>query len=256
MKDVLYVSFLLFFCGCATGSFLNCLTDRMIRKESLFERSMCVSCKHVLGSIDMIPVFSYLFFKGRCRYCNEKIDPLCFYSELAGGILFLLLYCRFRLGWELFCYLTVACILLTIALYDAKSMLIPDVAMLLLFVTRVSCFFLLKEKAKLFMFRLSGSFLLSVFLYLFVFFSERLSGKEMMGRGDILLIFLLSSFMNISASLLALLLSCLIGVAYGVPVTKKQQCCFPFAPALCLAYLIMILCGDQILRVYLQLFQK
>ena len=91
----------------------------------------------------------------------------------------------------------------------------------------------------------------------FIYFSERVTGKEMMGKGDVVLIFLLGSFMCIQEDLLALLLSSSIAMIYGIPLIKKKQLrCFPFAPAICLAYLMMLLYDTQIMRFYLSLFQK
>lgn len=144
-----------------------------------------------------------------------------------------------------------------ISLSDAKSMLIPDFAMILLSFIRIAFFFLLKETPGIFMTRFSGSFLLSLFLYAFIYFSERMTGKEMMGNGDVVLILLLGGFMSISEDVLALFLSCLIAMIYGIPfIKKKQYHCLPFTPAICLAYLMMLLYGEPIMRFYLSLFQK
>lgn len=79
----------------------------------------------------------------------------------------------------------------------------------------------------------------------------------MMGNGDVVLILLLGSFLNISEDTLALFLSCLIAMIYGIPfIKKKQYHCLPFVPAICLAYLIMLLYGEPIMHFYFSLFQK
>ena len=248
---------LMFLCGSAAGSFLNCICDRMIQKESILGRSRCPKCSRVLDVIDLIPVFSYLFLKGRCRRCGEKIDPFCICAEIIDGAVFVMIYCRFGFCIEMPAYLLIAAVLLMISLSDSKSMLIPDPAMLLLFLLRILFFFLTKEEIKIFLIRFSGSFLLGLFLCAFIYFSERITGKEMMGNGDIILIFLLGSFLNIQEDLLALFLSSLIAMIYGIPLIKKKQLrCFPFAPAICLAYLLMLLYGRQIMAFYLSLFQK
>ena len=257
MIDRLFIEALLFLCGSAMGSFLNCICDRMIQKESVMGRSRCPKCFHVLEVIDLIPVFSYLCLKGRCRNCREKIDPFCFCSEIIGGMLFVLTCCRFGFCRELPGYLMLISVMLMISLYDSKSMLIPDLAMILLFLLRMAFFFLLKERPGTFLIRFSGSFLLSFFLYAFIRFSERIAGKEMMGNGDVVLILLLGSFMNVPEDILALFLSCMIAMIYGIPLIKKKQYhCLPFAPAICLAYLILLLYGGPIMRFYLFLFQK
>ena len=87
MRNKLYIGAILFFCGSAMGSFLNCICDRMIRKENILGRSRCPECSCVLEAIDLVPVISYLLLKGRCRRCGNKIDPFCFISEILGGLI-------------------------------------------------------------------------------------------------------------------------------------------------------------------------
>src|SRR3989344_6619035 len=85
--------FFLFLLGLAVGSFLNVLIDRFPRDESPFKgKSYCESCKKKLLWYDMIPVVSFLFLKGKCRYCRS---PLSFYYpmvEVTTGIIFVLVY--------------------------------------------------------------------------------------------------------------------------------------------------------------------
>ena len=60
--------------GAVLGSFLNCAAWRIAHGESFVKgRSHCTSCGHVLGFLDLIPVFSWIFLGGRCRYCKTKI---------------------------------------------------------------------------------------------------------------------------------------------------------------------------------------
>ncbi|MEA2020825.1 MAG: prepilin peptidase [Patescibacteria group bacterium] len=64
---------LLFVIGCCVGSFLNVLIDRLPKGSSILGRSYCENCNTPLAWFDLIPVFSFLFLWGRCRYCGEKI---------------------------------------------------------------------------------------------------------------------------------------------------------------------------------------
>jgi leader peptidase (prepilin peptidase)/N-methyltransferase len=54
-------------------------------------QSHCVSCNHKLGPLDLIPIFSYLFLGGKCRYCKEKIRSRYVLLEIMSGLAFLLL---------------------------------------------------------------------------------------------------------------------------------------------------------------------
>ena len=61
--------------GACTGSFLACLAWRTVHGESVLRgRSHCDVCGHVLGVRDLVPVFSYLFSGGKCRYCGAKLS--------------------------------------------------------------------------------------------------------------------------------------------------------------------------------------
>ena len=53
-------------------------------------RSFCPNCNHKLGFWDMIPLFSYIFLGGKCRYCKQKIRPRYFILELLSGMVFVL----------------------------------------------------------------------------------------------------------------------------------------------------------------------
>ena len=74
------------------GSFLNVVILRGIKGESLFGssnwRSHCPACKHPLSTLDLIPVFSFLFLKGKCRYCHKQISVQYPLVEGATAILF------------------------------------------------------------------------------------------------------------------------------------------------------------------------
>ena len=81
------------FLGLAVGSFLNVCSDRLPRRESIVNPpSHCEVCHHRLGVKDLIPVFSYLRLKGRCRYCQNSVPKRLFWVELATGIIFAFLY--------------------------------------------------------------------------------------------------------------------------------------------------------------------
>ena len=82
-----YILCITFFLGCCLGSFADCLAMRLLSGESAFAgRSHCDSCGHVLGAPDLVPLFSWLFLKGRCRYCGAKVPAECFFTELLAGI--------------------------------------------------------------------------------------------------------------------------------------------------------------------------
>ena len=90
MNIILYV--LIFIMGTVFGSFLTLATYRIpLNKDITHERSFCPNCNHRLEFLDLIPLLSYIFLRGRCRYCKKKISPRYFIIELSCGLSFLLL---------------------------------------------------------------------------------------------------------------------------------------------------------------------
>lgn len=92
-----------FIIGTLFGSFFTLATYRLPRKQDiLVKRSYCTSCKHELGFFDLIPVLSYTFLGGKCRYCKEKISIRYPLFEVFNGIFFLVTYYLFGISWILF----------------------------------------------------------------------------------------------------------------------------------------------------------
>jgi len=92
-----------FVIGTLFGSFFTLATYRLPRKQDIMiKRSYCTSCKHELGLFDLIPVLSYTFLGGKCRYCKDKISMRYPLFEIFNGIFFLVTYCLFGISWILF----------------------------------------------------------------------------------------------------------------------------------------------------------
>ena len=90
MNFILYL--IIFAMGITFGSFCTLAVYRIPRGENItHKRSYCTTCQHKLSFWDMIPVFSYLFLGGKCRYCGEKIRPRYFILEICSGFVFVLL---------------------------------------------------------------------------------------------------------------------------------------------------------------------
>ena len=89
MEAIIY--FLIFIIGTLFGSFFTLAVYRIPIKQSImYGRSYCPKCNHRLEFLDLIPILSYVFLRGKCRYCKEKIRPRYLALELLSGITFLL----------------------------------------------------------------------------------------------------------------------------------------------------------------------
>ena len=87
MDIIIYV--IIFIIGIVFGSFYTLAVYRIPKGQDITHtRSYCTKCNHKLSFLDLIPVFSYIFLRGKCRYCKEKIRPRYFIIELISGISF------------------------------------------------------------------------------------------------------------------------------------------------------------------------
>ncbi len=90
MDIFLYI--LIFIMGTFFGSFFTLAVYRIPKKQDIVHtHSYCPNCNHKLGTLDLIPVFSYIILGGKCRYCKEKIRPRYFILEIMSGIIFTLI---------------------------------------------------------------------------------------------------------------------------------------------------------------------
>ncbi len=112
--------------GLAVGSFLNVVVHRLPRGETLGGRSRCPHCGRTLSPSDLVPIFSYLALRGRCRYCQAPISPRYPLVEGLTGGLFLLAALHFPPGHEaLFTFLFLS-FLVALAFIDLDTYELPD----------------------------------------------------------------------------------------------------------------------------------
>ena len=111
--------------GIAVGSFLNVCIDRLpLRKSLVFPPSHCDSCGHKLAVFDLIPLFSYLWLRGRCRYCGARIPLRVLLVEALSGALFFLAFWRFGLSIQFALTAFWSCVFLVIIFIDWEHQLI------------------------------------------------------------------------------------------------------------------------------------
>jgi len=92
---------IIFIIGTFFGSFFTLAVYRIPKKEDiLIKHSYCPNCDHKLGFFDLFPIFSYLFLKGKCRYCGNKIRPRYLILEILSGVTFLIAAISLRLTFS------------------------------------------------------------------------------------------------------------------------------------------------------------
>ena len=118
---------LIFIFGTIIGSFLNVVILRYNTGNSVFKgRSRCFSCGKTLRWYELVPVFSFLIQRGKCRKCKTKISWQYILVEMTTGLLFLLIF-NFQFSIFNTVYLWIlASLLIIISVYDLRHFIIPD----------------------------------------------------------------------------------------------------------------------------------
>ena len=117
--------------GLILGSFFNVVAIRLLKNESLvFPPSHCVNCNHQLHTLDLVPVFSYLFLKGKCRYCKSPISSLYPFGEFLTAVSIFFVYKNVGISLELIPALLLTILLVISVLTDIREQLILDIVTL------------------------------------------------------------------------------------------------------------------------------
>ncbi|MDI6891855.1 MAG: prepilin peptidase [Actinomycetota bacterium] len=254
------VSIILFIFGLAVGSFLNVCIWRLPRGESIISPvSHCPHCGRPIRVRDNIPLLSYLMLKGRCRYCGGRISPQYFLVELATAVLFVLVFLKHGLSWNLVSSLFFVSVLLLVAAIDLKHQIIPNKvilpAMAVQFILILSPPIYHNELKGAIPY-LAGFFIGGGILLFAALVSPLIFGKEGMGGGDIKL----GAFIGLTLGwhiLVALFVGFLTGALVGLTLIalkrKTRKDLIPFGPSLSLGGLAALFLGPQIFSFYLGL---
>ena len=244
--------------GLLVGSFLNVCIYRIPKKESIsFPPSHCFSCEHNLKPIDLFPVFSYIFLKGKCRYCGEKISIQYPLIEILNSLVYLLLFAHFGLSIEFIFFAILASTLIVVSIIDYYHQLIHNKVVLftlivgiiyrstLYFTTEIGLLETLKQSVLGFL--IGGGFYFLIFILT--------NGN--MGGGDIKLMAALGVWLGIADTGLAIFLTFMIGAVISVLLLaskiKGRKDAIPFGPFIVLGTFATILYKTEILEFYFKI---
>lgn len=248
------MGFIILVYGLVIGSFLNVVIYRVPAGESIVRPpSHCGVCNQRLKILDLIPIISYLFLRGRCRYCNAKISIRYPLVELMTGVLFLLCYYFFGIEWKLLFILVYVSLLIAITLIDLDHQIIPDG--LLIF----GAIFAIVEKV------IQGLVLgnnLRILDSLYgmlvgggVFLLIAVVSNGGMGGGDIKLMALLGFIFGfrpiVIIAMLAFIIGAVISVLLLVTKIKSRKDPVPFGPFIALSALLVIFLEERIVYWYI-----
>ncbi len=236
--------------GLVLGSFATALSYRSSLGISwVVKRSSCPVCGHVLGVVDLIPLFSWCFSKGSCRYCKSRISASYPLIELLSMILCLAVYSAY--GFSVYGLFVMVAIPFLLALFvvDMKHMILPNqLVVVLLFVgfLRLVFFwyvnnFSLDSFVDILVYYVASALIFSFMLWSVGAIVGRILGKDSLGFGDVKFFGVAGLWLGLDLLPLFMIISGGVAIVLAV-IWKylKNSSVFPFGPALISALFILL----------------
>jgi prepilin signal peptidase PulO-like enzyme (type II secretory pathway) len=231
------------------GSFASLISYRLANKQPIvFTRSKCVNCGVALKVQNLIPLFSWLWQRGKCSNCKVKISPRYPMIELSFVIAFLVIFFALhqQINGKMLFYFLVAGIFIVMSVIDLEQYFIPDSLQIFLAILIVIFVSLDGGSSKLITGVESAFLYLGFGLALFAFFYFT-AGIPAIGIDDLKFFFVIGFLLGINNFLAFMMLSGIFGLLFGAAWQKiKKDETFPFAPAICLSAFVCMLFGAKI----------
>ena len=204
--NIVYAVFAFIF-GSIIGSFLNVVILRTPLKQSIVtEPSHCFSCGHRLAWYDMFPIFSWLFLRGKCRYCKAKISSRYMIVEAVTAVSYCLAYLVFGFKWELAFSIVLFAVLVVLSGIDIDRFEIPYWCSIVTAVLGIASFFVFPDTP--WYERLIALGVIAVLFVILVLVGG-------MGGGDLQLMLGASLLLGYKA-FIALFIGIVLGAVYGI----------------------------------------
>ena len=242
---------IVFLYGICIGSFLNVVIIRLPRGESLIKRSShCMTCGAKIRLIDLIPVFSWIFLRGKCHSCGEKISPRYPIVESLNGLLYVanLLVFGVSVNFFLMCIFTSLLICIGFIDWDTMDMYVP--MLLMIAVLAVPAYFVTYHSIKE---RVIGLFCVSVPFFLIGEISgayiKKKTGEKVRGieLGDTILMACAGLYLGYKSVIPAVFIGIFLAVIFGLIIKKVTGSSkFAFGPYLCIGLLLGAWFGEDL----------
>ncbi|HLC99503.1 MAG TPA: prepilin peptidase [Patescibacteria group bacterium] len=263
MTETTLLSVFFFLFGTAIGSFLNVVVLRAPRNISIVsDRSHCPRCKHKLAAWDLVPVFSFLFLRGRCRYCKKKISWQYPLVEASLGIIFIAGFFVFGVSVQFFLFAVYSSFLVAIFILDYTKYIIPDfLSVPAMLAALAGSFIIVLTNRQTFTISdfsaiagnlgwavlIGGGFFLAQFL---------ISRGRWVGGGDIRLGVVMGLMLGFPVIIAALGLAYVVGAFWslGLMAMKRKTIkdALPFGTFLTFSTVVCLLWGEEIVRGYMK----
>ena len=238
---------IIFLYGIVIGSFLNVCIYRLPKKENIAKvRSHCMNCGYQLKWYDLVPLFSYLFLRGRCRNCKEKISIQYPIIEALNGVLYCIIFAEYGFSIETLLYALLFSALITLSVIDFRTYEIP--LGINLFILALGLVRVVTDYTNWLGYAI-GLFSVSGFLYI-IYVATKGRG---IGGGDIKLMGVCGLLLGWKLVILGFVLGCIIGSVVHIIRMKVsgEGHVLAMGPYLAAGVMISVLYGNQIINWYL-----
>lgn len=275
----------IFILGTVFGSMINVLIYRLpLEEDVVVKPSHCMNCGARLKPYDLIPIFSYIFLRGKCRHCGEKISIQYPLIEMLTGLVFVGIFYLF--GWNiepvaliqmipsydvfnLFAIFLLSVIFLAIFFIDLRHYIIPNELIVvglisgLVFAVLKSVSFMwsgfniiqpIAFKWSILLDALYGSLIGAGAFVGIMLLGEWMFKKEAMGMGDVKLMAVVGLFLGFKLTVLSMFLAFVVGSIISVFLLatkiKSREDMVPFGPFIIVGSMLALVWGEQILTWY------
>lgn len=209
----------IFILGAAIGSFLNVVILRIPRDESVsFPASHCMSCNTPLRFWHNIPLLSWLFLRGKCAFCGEKISVQYPIIELLSALIFLFSVIKFGLTFQALGIAVTFDLLLALSAIDYRYKMVPDslnLGALTVAVFSVTSF-------EQFGYNVTNALLFAGGFSLLRFYISYIIKKEAMGEADIMIAATIGALIGVKLGLVAIFLGAVLALP-ALLLTKDES---------------------------------
>lgn len=261
MTDFFFIPGLfIFLVGTCIGSFLNVCIYRIPENKSIITPgSSCPHCSNLIPFYCNIPILSYVFLRGRCKFCNTRISIRYPSIEALTGLFALFLFQKFGLTPALAFWFVFISVLITISFIDIDHQIIPDIISLPGILIFASSFYFLPEmtiKSTILGILAGGGSLYAVALFYYY-----VRKQEGMGGGDIKLLAMIGAATGIKGIFFTIFAGSLFGTAVGIIIMLYTKIAdtklkIPFGPFLSLGAVLYIFYGNELIQWYFNLLKN
>ncbi|RUM50830.1 MAG: prepilin peptidase [Hydrogenothermus sp.] len=256
MENNFLIFIFVFAFGTIIGSFLNVLIYRLPRDMSIvFPSSHCPKCGHKLRWYENIPVFSYIFLKGKCNKCKTSISLKYPIVEILTGLSASLSYLKWGISIDFAFNFVFLALVIAISFIDLDFKIIPDELNLIGFLSGLIYSAIRADFSIID--ALLGSFVGAGFLFATAYLYLKFRGIEGLGMGDVKLLAFFGSYLGWFGSLFVIFVGSILGVIVGLTLAyiykseDKAKFEIPFGPYLSIAGVLYLFFGEIIKNWYL-----